>query len=102
MFLTNPIGITLILVGMMFLLAGTIGLLRFPDVYTRLHVLTKADNVGLGLVAAGIALQSLDWIIVLKLLLIWILLLVSSATTSHIIARAAMDTGIEPVKEQDL
>ena len=39
----------LLIAGGVFFLAGTLGLLRFPDVYTRLHALTKADNVGLGL-----------------------------------------------------
>ena len=43
----------LILAGLFFYLAGSIGLLRLPDLYTRLHALTKADNLGLGLLAAG-------------------------------------------------
>jgi multicomponent Na+:H+ antiporter subunit G len=46
----------LILLGAFFFLAGTLGLLRFPDVYTRLHALTKADNLGLGLTVLGLAL----------------------------------------------
>ena len=47
-----------LLSGAIFFLAGTLGLVRFPDVYTRLHALTKADNVGLGLIITGLALQS--------------------------------------------
>ena len=48
----------LVLAGAFFFLAGTVGLLRFPDVYNRLHALTKADNLGLGLVVAGLAIQA--------------------------------------------
>ena len=48
----------LLIAGAIFFFAGTVGLLRFPDVYTRLHALTKADNVGLGLMVAGLALQN--------------------------------------------
>ena len=49
------LSIALVMAGAVFFLAGTVGLLRFPDFYTRLHVLTKADNLGLGLVVLGLA-----------------------------------------------
>lgn len=48
----------LLVTGAGFYLAGTVGLMRFPDVYTRLHALTKADNLGLGFVVLGLALQA--------------------------------------------
>ena len=64
--------VVLLVAGGVFFLAGTIGLLRFPDVYTRLHALTKADNVGLGLIVAGLAIQASSWAAVVKLLLIWL------------------------------
>jgi len=90
--------LTLLLLGAgaLFFLAGTIGLLRFPDVYTRLHALTKADNVGLGLMVAGLALQAESWFVVGKLLLIWLLVLLASAGVAHLIARIALRRGIEP------
>jgi len=74
--------------GAVFFLAGSIGLLRFPDVFTRLHALTKADNLGLGLVMAGVALQASSWTLVVKLVLVWLLVLVSSATVCVMIAGA--------------
>ncbi len=80
----------LLLIGAFFFFAGTLGLLRFPDVYNRLHALTKADNVGLGLTVLGLAIQSGSWVIALKLLLIWLLVLVTSATAAHLIANAAL------------
>ena len=79
----------LILAGVFFYLAGSIGLLRLPDLYSRLHALTKADNLGLGLLIAGLALHSQDLFIVLKLLLIWLAVLAASATSAHLIARRA-------------
>jgi multicomponent Na+:H+ antiporter subunit G len=79
----------LILAGVFFYLAGSIGLLRLPDLYTRLHALTKADNLGLGLLIAGLALHSQDLLMMLKLLLIWLALLAASATSAHLIARQA-------------
>ena len=78
-----------IFLGVVFFFSGTIALLRFPDLYTRLHALTKADNLGLGLVATGLALQSGSLAIALKLLLIWLLVMLASASVSHLIARAA-------------
>jgi len=57
MMLGDSLTVILLIAGSVFFLAGTLGLLRFPDVYTRLHALTKADNVGLGLMVAGLALH---------------------------------------------
>ncbi|WP_434112791.1 monovalent cation/H(+) antiporter subunit G [Methylocaldum sp. GT1TLB] len=73
--------------GVSFFFAGTVGLLRFPDTYTRIHALTKADNLGLGLVIFGLMLQTASWAVILKLLLIWLLALPASATTCHLLAR---------------
>lgn len=73
--------------GMVFFLAGTVGLLRFPDSFTRLHALTKADNLGLGLVVLGL-LPLMDSVSAgLKLACIWLLVQVSGATAGQLIAR---------------
>ena len=85
----NTLSSILILAGVFFYLAGSIGLLRLPDLYSRLHALTKADNLGLGLLVAGLALHSQDLLIMLKLLLIWLAVLAASATSAHLIARQA-------------
>lgn len=79
-----------------FFLSGTVGLLRFPDIYTRLHALTKADNVGLGLLVLGLSLQADDWFAVTKLVLIWLLVLVASSTSCHLVSRRALERGIKP------
>jgi multicomponent Na+:H+ antiporter subunit G len=82
--------------GAFFFLAGSIGLLRFPDIYTRLHSLTKADNLGLGLVCCGLALRSGSVIVALKLLFIWVLVLAAGSTACHLVARTAQSSGIQP------
>ena len=92
------LGVILVAIGMPFFLSGTVGLLRFPDIYTRLHALTKADNVGLFLVIVGLALQSESILMVGKLLLIWILVLIASSASCHLIARSARQKGIQPWK----
>ena len=96
--LTEFLTVFLILAGAVFFLAGTVGLLRFPDVYTRLHAITKADNVGLGLVGAGLVLQAESWAAMGKLLLVWLLVLLASASVAHLIARTALRKGIRPWK----
>jgi len=85
----------LLIAGAIFFLAGTLGLLRFPDIYTRLHALTKADNVGLGLVVAGLALQAESLAAVGKLLLIWVFVLLAGASVAHLVAAAARQRGIK-------
>jgi multicomponent Na+:H+ antiporter subunit G len=85
----DAVSVLLILLGLGFYLAGSIGLLRLPDLYTRLHALTKADNLGLGLLAAGLALHSQDLFTTAKLLLIWLAVLAASAASAHLIARHA-------------
>ena len=82
--------------GGFFYLAGTIGFLRFPDVYCRLHALSKADNLGLGCVLLGLALQAESLVLALKILLIWPLVLVASAGVGYAIARRAEVLGIQP------
>jgi multicomponent Na+:H+ antiporter subunit G len=75
--------------GALFFLAGTVGLLRFPDTLTRLHALTKADNLGLGLVVLGLLPQIDGAMTGLKLIVIWLLVLLSGADAGQLIARAA-------------
>lgn len=87
--MTDLLAGVLILSGLLFFIAGSIGLLRLPDVYSRLHALTKADNVGLGLLVAGLAMLASDPLAALKLLLVWPLVLASSAVSAHLIAQRA-------------
>jgi multicomponent Na+:H+ antiporter subunit G len=75
--------------GVVFFLAGSVGLVRFPDALTRLHALTKADNLGLGLIVLGLAAQADSVLAALKLVVVWVLVLVAGATVARLIASAA-------------
>lgn len=82
--------------GCFFFLAGTVGLLRFPDSLTRLHALTKADNLGLGLIVLGLLPQATGLLGALKLLAVWVLVQLSSATVAQVIAQALRRRGPSP------
>lgn len=76
-------------VGAFFFLAGTVGLLRFPDALTRLHALTKADNFGLGLIVLGLLPRTDGLLGASKLIVVWLLVQLSSAMVAQLIARVA-------------
>ncbi len=75
----DAVAIALIMLGLVFFIAGSVGLLRLPDLHSRLHALTKADNLGLGLLVAGVALLERSVVEALQLLLVWLLVLAASA-----------------------
>jgi multicomponent Na+:H+ antiporter subunit G len=84
----NGLTVVAVSLGALFFLAGTIGLLRFPDTLARLHALSAADNLGLGLVVLGLMPQvtsPLGWI---GLIAVWLLALLASGTVSQLLARA--------------
>ncbi|WP_024326253.1 monovalent cation/H(+) antiporter subunit G [Thioalkalivibrio sp. AKL19] len=91
--IANTLTVILILAGLVFFAAGTAGMLRFPDVYSRLHALTKADNVGLGLVVLGLMFQASGPSDILKLLLIWLLVLAAGTTAAHMVAQRTWTHG---------
>jgi len=87
-FILDIFTVVLLSAGAFFFLAGTVGLLRFPDTLTRLHALTKADNLGLGLVVIGL-LPRTGGLYAAKLIGVWLLVLVASSAVSQLIGRAA-------------
>ena len=87
MTIVEVITVILLLAGCFFFLAGTLGILRFPDIFTRLHALTKADNLGLGFIAAGMVLHFASPWAAIKIFLIWFFTLLASSTSCYLIAR---------------
>ena len=79
--------------GALFFLAGTVGLIRFPDPLTRLHALTKVDNLGLGLVVVGLLPRADGLVGALKLVSIWLLVQLSGAIVTQLIACAVRERG---------
>lgn len=74
--------------GAFFFVAGTVGLVRFPDALSRVHALTKADNLGLGLIVLGLLPLASGLAEALKLVLIWGLVLFGGASAAQLIAAA--------------
>ncbi|MFU8898237.1 multicomponent Na+:H+ antiporter subunit G [Roseinatronobacter thiooxidans] len=82
--------------GLVFFIAGTVGLVRFPDQFSRLHALTKGDNLGLGFIALGVAFQAESWAQLAMLALIWVLALLAAGTVAQLVARAALTEQDKP------
>ena len=93
------LSIALVAAGVFFFVAGTVGLIRFPDLFTSLHALSKADNLGLGLVVLGLLLRVGSPGDAAKLILIWLMAMFAASTTCHLIARKALRMGIDPWKQ---
>lgn len=93
---TDWVSLVLLILAALFFLAGTVGLLRFPDVHSRLHAITKTDNLGLGFLVAGLALQAGSAAVAVKLLVVWLLMLLGSATAAYLIANHALRDGRPP------
>lgn len=89
------LGMALIGAGTLFFVAGTVGLLRFPDLCSQLHALTKADGLGLALIGLGTALLAGAAGEVARVALICAFAALSGATCGHLIARHARQQGQE-------
>lgn len=87
----------LIGIGFVFMAGGAVGMLRFPDFYTRLHAAGVSDAVGGVILIAGLALANWDPAIAWKLLLLAALISVSSPTIAHLSANAAHAGGLAPI-----
>ncbi len=89
----NLFTVVAVAAGCVFFVAGTVGLLRFPDALTRLHALTKADNLGLGLIMLGLLPQAGGLLGALKLIAVWTLALVAGAFVSQVMAGVVREKG---------
>jgi multicomponent Na+:H+ antiporter subunit G len=86
--------IVLISVGVAFLLLGAVGMLRFPDCYTRMHAAGKCDTLGGLLVAGGLAIYHGVSLESAKILFIAVFIFLTSPTATHAVARAAFTNGL--------
>ncbi len=92
-----PLGGAVCLLGAILCGVGTVGVLRFPDFYTRLHAASVTDTSGAILILIGMALLAPGWLIVLKLLAIFVFILLTSPAASHAVANAAHTAGLQPL-----
>ena len=72
--------------GLVLFLAGSVGLLRFPDAPSRVHALAKADSLGLGLIVLGLLAQAGDPRTAAKLVLVWVFVALAGATVAQLLA----------------
>ena len=92
----------LIVIGGLSLLTGGVGVLRFPDVYTRMHAASIADTMGAGALLGGLMLQAGPTLVGVKLFLMLVFLFFTSPASSFALAHAALSAGIEPKLDHDL
>lgn len=86
----------LILVGSIFALLASIGILRLPDLYTRMHAASKAGAVGAGFILIAIALLSSEIPIILRALAGFFFLLLTTPVSAHLLAHASWRSGYKP------
>jgi len=99
--IVNAASWALILAGSFFVVVGAVGLVRMPDVYTRMHAASVADTLGVGLLFAGLMLQAGVGLVALKLFIILILFFFIGPVSTHALAQAALHAGIVPQLAED-
>ena len=98
---TMPISIVLILVGLFFLFAAAIGVLRLPDVYTRSHAVSLTDSLGAFFLLGGLAIYEGISTNLVKILVVLILLYLLNPVITHATVRSAFRSGVEPWTKED-
>ena len=86
----------LLLIGSLLSAIAALGILRFPDVYTRLHAASKAGPLGAGLILLAVAFASGDWAIAIRCVLGFLFLILTSPVSAHLLARSALRSGTSP------
>ncbi len=84
----------LLAAGAVFLVSGALGMLRFPDFYTRTHAAGITDSAGAGLILLGLLPQVTGWEVAVRLLIIALFLVLTAPTATHILAHAARRDGV--------
>jgi multicomponent Na+:H+ antiporter subunit G len=85
-----------LLIGSFLCISGGLGILRFPDFYTRMHALGVTDTLAAAMILIGLMLQSTNGFVVVKLIIILLMTLLISPTTSHALSNAALRNGLLP------
>lgn len=91
-----------LMAGSFCVFSGGLGLLRFPDFFSRMHAAGVMDTLGAGLILLGLLFQVEEWTVGVKLLLILLFLWLSSPTSSHALAKSAIHGGLRPLLGDDL
>lgn len=92
----------LLAAGSFLLLSGGIGVLRFPDVYSRMHAAGITDTLGACLILLALMLLAGFSLVLLKLMMILAFLLITGPTSSHALGKAAWKAGVKPLTGKSL
>jgi len=84
-------------VGSFFLIVGAVGLLRMPDVFTRMHATSVGDTLGAGFLFLGMMIEAGFTLVAVKLLIILVLFFFTGPLTTHALARGALAVGLNPM-----
>mgnify|MGYP001100253674 CR=1 FL=1 len=95
-FLLNISSSLCLLIGSFLCISGGVGILRFPDFYSRMHAVGVTETLATTMILIGLMLQNPDALVVLKLILILLLTLFISPTASHALAKAAIQNNLRP------
>lgn len=91
----------MILSGSFFIMVGAIGLIRMPDVFTRMHAVSVIETMGAGLLLSGLMIQAGPTILALKLFLVFVLFFFTAPVATHALAQAALSAGETPQLSED-
>lgn len=89
-------GSAIVLLGSVFMVIGALGVVRMPDIFTRLHAVSVADTFGVNLILFGLILVGGLALVSVKLAFLLAFLFLTGPVASHAVARAALDAGIKP------
>jgi multicomponent Na+:H+ antiporter subunit G len=95
--LTDLLAMPFLFAGGFFYLVGALGIMRMPDVFTRLHAASVSDTLGAGLLIIGMMIHAGPTLVTAKLAVILVILAYTGPVATHAIARAARYAGIEPM-----
>ena len=90
-----------LLIGSFLCISGGIGILRFPDFYTRMHAVGVTDTLAAGMILVGLMLQSPEALVVIELVMILLMTLFINPTASHALAKAAIHNGLLPILDNE-
>ena len=90
-----------ILAGSAFVVVGAVGLVRMPDLYTRMHAASVTDTLGAGLLIIGLMLQAGLSLVTLKLVFLLALFFFTGPVATHALAQAALHQGVAPLLHED-
>ncbi len=87
----------LLTAGAGFYVIGAYGLMKMPDVFTRMHAASVSDTFGASLILVGMMFQTMDPLVLVRLVIILALLLYTGPVATHALAQASLTAGLKPI-----